>query len=307
VRYPAIAGAGPSGITQAETLQLLKSAYASAIQTRAQIRNPPGSTAAITVSVVDIYGTILGVVTIPDAPIFGIDVSLQKARTSVFMSSAYGDAALQSAVANPVGGADVAKFSTATTAFFGGRPAFSGNYAWGARAIGNISRDTYPDGIDTTPNGPLSLAKPLATPFSVGLQLDLILANIKSHLVSVITGNPATDTPAYCTSLPAPPGSPTGKPVMADGEQIFPGGFPIYRNGVLIGGIGISGDGVDQDDMTAFLGLYNAGQALNTGLGEAPLAIRASTLYGNGASPHYVNCPFAPYVGSASQNLCGGK
>ena len=121
------------------------------------------------------------------------------------------------------------------------------------------------------------------------------------------TGNPAADTPAFCTALPPPPGSPTGKPVMADGEQIFPGGFPIYRNGVLIGGIGISGDGVDQDDMTAFLGVYNAGQALNTGLGEAPPAIRASVLSGNGASPHYVNCPFAPYVGSNSQNLCAGK
>jgi uncharacterized protein GlcG (DUF336 family) len=308
VRYPATAGGGPgaAAITQAEALQLVKSAYASGLQTRAQIRNPAGSVLAITVSVVDIYGTILGVATIPDAPVFGIDVSLQKARTAVFMSSAYGDAALKSSAANPAGGPNVGKFSDAATAFFG-KPVFSGGFAWGPRAIGNISRNTYPDGIDTTPNGPLSLAKPLATPFSVGLQLNLVLGNIKSHLVSVITGNPAIDTPPYCTSLPPPPGSPTGLPVMADGEQIFPGGFPIYRNGVLVGGIGISGDGVDQDDMTAFLGLYNAGQILNTGLGEAPPSIRASVLYGNGAAPHYVNCPFAPYVGSNSQNLCAGK
>ncbi|MDB5397893.1 MAG: hypothetical protein JWM91_5399 [Rhodospirillales bacterium] len=306
VRYPAVAGAGPSAMTQAEALQVLKSAYASAIQTRAQIRNPPGSVLAVTISVVDVYGTPVGVATLPDAPVFGIDVSLQKARTAVFMSSANGDAALKSTPANPAGGPSVGKFSDAAAAFFG-RPVFSGGYAWGARAIGNISRDSYPDGIDTTPNGPLSLAKNLSTPFSVGLQLDLILGNIKSHLVSVVTGDPTADTPPFCTALPAPPGSPTGKPVMANGEQIFPGGFPIYRNGVLIGGVGISGDGVDQDDMTAFLGIYNAGQALGTGLGEAPPAIRASTLYGNGAAPHYVNCPFAPYVGSNSQNLCAGK
>jgi uncharacterized protein GlcG (DUF336 family) len=307
VRYPATAGgASPGAMTQAEALQVLKAAYASGIQTRAQIRNPPGSVLAVTVSVVDLYGTPVGIATIPDAPVFGIDVSLQKARTAVFMSSANGDAALKSPAANPAGGPSVGKFSDAAAAFFG-RPVFSGGYAWGPRAIGNISRDSYPDGIDTTPNGPLSLAKNLSTPFSDGLQLDLILGNIKSHLVSVVTGNPAADTPAFCTSLPPPPGSPTGKPVMADGEQIFPGGFPIYRNGVLIGGVGISGDGVDQDDMTAFLGIYNAGQILNTGLGEAPPSIRASVLYGNGAAPHYVNCPFAPYVGSNSQNLCAGK
>lgn len=298
VRYPASAGAGPSAMTQTEALQILKSAYASAIQTRAQIRNPPGSVLAVTISVVDVYGTVLGVATIPDAPVFGIDVSLQKARSAVFMSSANGDSAMTAA--------GLGKFSSAATTFFG-RPVFSGAIAWGPRAIGNIARDTYPDGIDTTPNGPLSLIKALATPFSDGLQLDMIIGNLGQHVTAVVTGNPSADTPQYCTSLPAPPGSPTGRPVLADGLQIFPGGFPIYRNGVLIGGIGISGDGVDQDDMTAFLGIYNAGQALNTGLGEAPPAIRASTLYGNGAAPHYVNCPFAPYVNSNSQNLCGGK
>jgi uncharacterized protein GlcG (DUF336 family) len=306
VRYPPIAGANPGGMTQNEALAVLKAGYASAIQTRAQIRNPPGSVLAVTISVVDLYGTPLAIATIPDAPAFGIDVSLQKARTAVFMSSANGDAALHAASANTAGGPNVAKFSDAATAFFG-KPVFSGGFAWGPRAIGNISRDTYPDGIDGTPNGPLSLTKSLSTPFSDGLQLDLVLGNIGAHLVSVITGNPAGDTPAYCTALPAPPGSQTGKPVMADGEQIFPGGFPIYRNGVLIGGVGVSGDGVDQDDMTAFLAIYNAGQQLNTGLGEAPAAIRASVLSGDGASPHYVNCPFDPYVNSNSQDLCAGK
>ena len=29
----------------------------------------------------------------------------------------------------------------------------------------------------------------------------------------------------------------------------FPGGLPLYKNGVLVGGIGVSGDGVDQDEL----------------------------------------------------------
>ena len=33
--------------------------------------------------------------------------------------------------------------------------------------------------------------------------------------------------------------------------QIFAGGTPIYRNGVLIGGVGVSGDGIEQDDIIA--------------------------------------------------------
>ena len=37
----------------------------------------------------------------------------------------------------------------------------------------------------------------------------------------------------------------------------------------MIGGIGVSGDGVDQDDMISFLGVHRAGERLNTGLGNA--------------------------------------
>ena len=34
----------------------------------------------------------------------------------------------------------------------------------------------------------------------------------------------------------------------------FPGGLPLYKNGVLVGGIGVSGDGVDQDEVVAAAG-----------------------------------------------------
>jgi len=35
---------------------------------------------------------------------------------------------------------------------------------------------------------------------------------------------------------------------------IFPGGAPLYKDGVLVGAIGVSGDGVDQDDIITFAG-----------------------------------------------------
>jgi uncharacterized protein GlcG (DUF336 family) len=34
----------------------------------------------------------------------------------------------------------------------------------------------------------------------------------------------------------------------------FPGGLPLYKNGKLVGGIGVSGDGVDQDESVAAAG-----------------------------------------------------
>lgn len=41
---------------------------------------------------------------------------------------------------------------------------------------------------------------------------------------------------------------------LRNGITIFPGGAPLYKNGILVGAVGISGDGVDQDDLVAFGG-----------------------------------------------------
>jgi len=75
---------------------------------------------------------------------------------------------------------------------------------------------------------------------------------------------------------------------------------PLYRNGVLIGAVGVSGDGVDQDDMIAFLGISRAGAWRGGGLGHSPLARRADQL-----GLRYVQCPQSPFNGSDDQNVCG--
>ncbi|MDH3591817.1 MAG: heme-binding protein, partial [Planctomycetota bacterium] len=41
---------------------------------------------------------------------------------------------------------------------------------------------------------------------------------------------------------------------LQNGITIFPGGVPLYKGGVLVGAIGVSGDGVDQDDFVASAG-----------------------------------------------------
>jgi len=98
----------------------------------------------------------------------------------------------------------------------------------------------------------------------------------------------------------------TGISRLRNGAQIFPGGVPIYRGALLAGGVGVSGDGVDQDDMVAFLGLANASRVLQGGFGNAPAATRADRLTPHGVRLRYAQCPQAPFNGSTEQNACDG-
>ncbi|MBT8445230.1 MAG: heme-binding protein, partial [Gammaproteobacteria bacterium] len=94
-RYRPIAGTdGAAALTAVEVQTILGEALKIANKSRAQIRRPVGTAARVTISVVDSNGVILGVVRGRDAPVFGIDVSLQKARTAAFFSSASAAAAL---------------------------------------------------------------------------------------------------------------------------------------------------------------------------------------------------------------------
>ncbi len=82
--------------------------------------------------------------------------------------------------------------------------------------------------------------------------------------------------------------------------------MPVYRAGALIGAVGISGDGVDQDDMVALLGLANAAKAMGTGFGHAPAAMRADQLAPLGVRLRYAQCPQSPFNDSTQQDACAG-
>ena len=109
------------------------------------------------------------------------------------------------------------------------------------------------------------------------------------------------DTPQQCTQNPNPG-------LLANGIQIFPGSVPIYRGNTLVGGIGVSGDGIDQDDMISFLGTHNASARVG-GINNAPPAIRADQIVVPSVNVRlrYVSCQFAPFIGSNDQNVCQGK
>ncbi len=301
-RFPVRGGTDSSPLTAAESRSLLEEAFAIMSRARAQIRQPLDSRAQVTISLVDTNGAILGVVRSPDAPIFGTDVSLQKARTAMFFSNANAAADLG---ADP--SANVRAYVARARTFFNDANALTGAIAFGNRSIGNLARPFFPDGELGRPPGPFSPPIGQFNPFATGLQSALILTNLAQHVAYVQGG--ASDTPQRCSFLPdAAP----GQNRVQNGFQIFPGGVPIYRGNQLVGGLGVSGDGIDQDDMIAFLGAHNAGLKLGTGTGNAPTAVRADTVViplsnSPGVRLRYVSCPFAPFLDTAENNVCQGR
>lgn len=311
-RFPLRAGTDTGDVaqplTQAEVKAVLEEAFIVMSRARGAIRQPLDSRAQVTISIVDTRGSVLGLARSPDAPVFGTDVALQKARTAAFFS---GPNAAADLTANPL--ADVRDFVTRVRAFLNDPAALTGSTAFAERPIGLLARPYFPDGQIGTPNGPLS--RPIAdfNPFSTGLQSALIITNLAEHIFFVQGGSAGGgggapgDTPTRCTKLPDIGG--TGQNRLQNGIQIFPGGVPIYRGNTLIGAIGISGDGIDQDDMIAFLGLYNGGRRAGT-IGHADPAIRISQKSfptADGGFLPYVQCPFAPFIDTADQNVCQGK
>lgn len=304
-RYPIKGGTDSAtvgtSLTAAEVRAVLEEAFTIMTRARAQIRRPLDSRAQVSISVVDTYGEVLGLVRGPDAPIFGIDVSLQKARTAAFFSN---PVAAEQLLANT--DAEIPAFVQRARDFLGDQTALTGKIAFADRSGGNLSRPFFPDGEVGRPNGPFSRPITDFSPLATGLQIALVKANLLQHAVFVEGSLNARDVVQRCTAVPD---TPTGKKRLANGIQIFPGSVPIYRNGKLVGAIGISGDGIDQDDMIAFLGTHNGGAKVGT-IGNAPKEIRADTIVvpvGQGVRLRYVNCPFAPFLDTTDQNVCEGK
>ncbi len=290
--FPPRAGLSPTGatISRQDAINIVKAGLKVAYSARAGIRQPQPDNANVTVTVVDLDGNILGSASTEDPPVFGIDVSVQKARTAAFLSRTQAQGDLQNASAT------VSSYVPAIKTFLGAN-GFADGIAFSARATGNLARPYYPDGIDGRANGPLSLLFSNWSPFKDGLQLDLVAGDIVAALGGASTptvgcgGSASGGLSATVTG---------GRTRLANGMQIFAGGVPIYLGSTLVGGVGVSGDGIDQDDMISFLGLQNGGGSFT----NAPSSIRADTLTPAGTRLRYVNCPFSPFLDSSVQNPC---
>jgi uncharacterized protein GlcG (DUF336 family) len=260
--FPFIAGTD-GGLTAAEVTQIITQAAVQAETTRAAIRNPLGSPARVSISVVDTNGTILGIFRTSDAPLFGFDVSVQKARTANFFTQAQAGIELSVAAGIDPDSNPVPLSGYASILANEGIP-LNGSIAFSDRASGFMSQPIYPPGATSSLLvGPLSKPPGIWSVFNTGLQSDAL------NIGNVLGGIPP------CTVLTRVP----------NGIQTFPGSVPLYKAGTLVGAIGISGDGVDQDDFIAAAG--SAGF-------EAPIGIRADNVVAREARLPYVVFPRNP-------------
>jgi uncharacterized protein GlcG (DUF336 family) len=240
-RFPIRSGAV---LTANEVATILTQGAQQTAVTRAAIRQPLGSNARVSLAVVDLDGSILGFFQNEDAPNFGLDVSVQKARTANFFSSP---------------GAGTALRNAGLVIYVRDVP-LDGSYAYTSRAVGFLAQPFFPPGIEGTDSGPFSVPASEWSPFNTGLQLDLL----------------DLGTPGQCGK---------GLPQLRNGITIFPGGVPLFKGDRLAGALGISGDGVDQDDLIA-----DAGSA---GF-QAPLAKRCDNLVIRGVRLPWQKLPRHP-------------
>lgn len=255
-RFPFRTSPTPGGLTAQEVEVILTQGIRQAYELRAAIRQPRDSFVQVNVVVVDVDGSVLGYLGTPDAPFFGFDVAAQKARAAAFFSSRTAGRDLRAAGLGAF--VDAAQRDGV---------ALDGAVALSNRAIGFLHRPFFPDGIDGTPAGPFSTSLPEWSPFNVGLQLTIV----QDALRTILGGGRA---PA-CSSI-------TG---LQNGTQTFAGSVPLYKNGQLVGGVGVSGDGIDQDD--------NVALGASAGF-EAPPAIRSDQVVVRGARLPFVKLPRNP-------------
>ncbi len=243
-----MASAYPGGLSEADVMNVVNAAVATANVTRAAIRLPLGSRAKMMVSVSDLDGNFLAIYRMHDATIFSIDVSAAKARNVVYFSSTAGQLPGVYADSQP-GSVDL--------------PGVPPGTAVPNRPVSFGAQPFFPPGINGSNNGPFF------------------------NLYTFDTANPCTQG-----SQPANP--------HQNGIVFFPGSLPLYRNGVLVGGLGLSGDGVDQDDFVtaggaAEMTLNNSSEASGTGQGfEAPAAIRTDQVVIDNVRLPYIKFPRNP-------------
>ena len=261
--------AADGSLTADDVVAMVSQGVAEANLTRAAIRLnaqlAPAGKARMVFSVADKEGNVLGIFRMPDATVFSIDVAVAKARNTAYYadltalkpddlvdddllikrgSQTAASLAAQGIVTNGLGIADLAANIEGTIPFD-----TSHGVAFSNRTFRFLVEPRYPAGIDGT--------------------LPPIFSILNDHNLALSAGiNPYTaenlGTPWPASRFQSVQGfdsfhfgrnlRDSANIANQNGVVFFPGSSPLYDGGILAGGLGVSGDGVDQDDVVTFAG-----------------------------------------------------
>lgn len=264
-------------LTAADVMDIVKRSIAQADLTRAAIRidlatGMPGARTKMAISVADKDGNVLGLYRMKDATVFSLDVAVAKFRNTAY----YADpTALQPndlvdddllVSRGQLSRAELRAWGIITSEdYLPGVPAVPDLFkdlgsqylepaamslAFSNRTFRFISESRYPAGIDGT--------------------LPPIFSSLNDHnLARTIGVNPANGENLFGAPIPASMFQSVlgfdafhqqrnfhdpSNIANQNGTVFFPGSSPLYKSKILVGGFGVSGDGVDQDDVVTFAG-----------------------------------------------------
>lgn len=249
-------GSTVDNLTAFDVLRQINDGIGAANVVRSAIRLNGDGTGGIARSrmvfaVTDTTGEVLGLYRMRDATFFSIDVAVAKARNTSY----YADPTVLQPIDQTPGVAPGVAFTNRTFRF--------------------LAEPRYPSGVDGTPPPPFSI---LNDPGINPLTAENLGAPAPAAAFQTVLGHDAF-TPMSnfrdpgnvgVVAIPGP-GLNTNT-ANQNGIVFFPGSTPVYRGPVLIGGLGVSGDGVDQDDVVTF---FAARDYMANGV-NAPRADQAS-------------------------------
>ncbi|QJW93047.1 heme-binding protein [Frigoriglobus tundricola] len=236
------------GITAAQVDDVITQGLNQANITRAAIRLPAGSPAKYVFAVTDLAGNVVGLYREPDATMFSIDVAVAKAR-----NVAYYDNPTELQASDQL-------------------PGVAAGTAFTARTFRFLAEPFYPEGINGAPPGYFSILNDNAS---------------GTNQSNGLTIGPAAPASAYQSAVGYAAFNPQTNfhdpynPLNQNGVVFFPGSAALYggtNHRTLLGGFGVSGDGVDQDDVATIAG--------ESGY-DAPLDLRADSVVFRGVRLPY--------------------
>lgn len=218
--------AADGSLSAADVRRIIEQGIDEANLVRSQIRLPEGNKTRMVLAVSDKDGNVLGLYRMHDSTIFSIDVAVAKSRNTAY----YADPA----ELDPLDQVDDDDNGVADLPV---------GVAFSNRTFRFLAAPRFPSSQEGSKPGDFSILR------NAGIN-QFTAENIGPALpASAING-----VLAYDAFNPGTNFHDEDNILNQNGIVFFPGSLPLYNSTALVGGWGVSGDGVDQDDVVTYSG-----------------------------------------------------